>query len=98
MCISSKRHNVNLSFSLANNILNQSHEIKDLGVVFDSKLSFSSHISGIIGKAKQRLFLLNKCFLTKDPDILILAYKTYVLPLFDYCSQILSPYQSTGIA
>ena len=98
MCISSKRHNVNLSFSLANNILNQSREIKDLGVVFDSKLSFSFHISGITGKAKQRPFLLNKCFLTKDPDILILAYKTYVLPLFDYCSQILSPYQSTGIA
>jgi len=47
--------------------------VKDLGVLFNARLDFSNHITAIILKSKQRLFWLNKCFLTKDPDMLLLA-------------------------
>ena len=40
---------------------------------------------------------MHKCFLTKDPIVLILAYKTYVLPILDYCSVVWSPHEITDI-
>lgn len=76
----------------------QINETKDLGVLFDSKLNFSEHISAIIGKAKQRIFLIRKCFASSNSDALILAFKIYVLPILDYCSQVWSPHCLTDIA
>jgi len=78
-------------FRLSNSALVKVTKVKDLGVIFNNHLSFKDHINSIIGKAKQRLYLLTKCILTKDPTSLILAYKTYILPIFDYCSPIWSP-------
>ena len=37
-------------------------DVLDLGVTFNSKLNFSDHISSIISKAKQKLFLVKKIF------------------------------------
>src|ERR1043165_60196 len=45
-------------FVLSNNELHEVHEITDLGVLFDNHLSFYAHITGIIARAKQRLFLI----------------------------------------
>ncbi len=67
------------------------NEVLDLGVNFNSKLNFSDHISTIIAKAKQRLFLLKKIFISRNPQILIFAYRTYVVPLLEYCSQVWNP-------
>jgi ribonucleases P/MRP protein subunit RPP40 len=82
-----------VDFVLAGNHISEVHEIRDLGVIFDDNLSFTNHISSIIGKARQRLFLLRKSFITKDVGILILAFKTYVLPILEYCSPVWSPCQ-----
>jgi hypothetical protein len=66
-------------------------KFKDLGVHFDSNLSFNSHISNIVTTAKQRLFLLFRCFITKDMKSLLLGYKSYILPIISYCSPVWSP-------
>lgn len=66
-------------------------EIRDLGVFLDSKLTFTSHISQIVAKAKQRSFLLFRSFLTKDAKSLMQGYKSYILPILNYCSPIWSP-------
>ena len=73
------------------------HEIKDLGILFDSNLSFSAHISCIIARAKQRLFLLYKSFLTKDTILLVKAFTVYVRPLLEYCSQVWSPHTKRDV-
>ena len=65
---------------------------RDLGVIIDSKLSFVPHIQEIVEKAKQRMALLLRTFLTKDPHCLMSAFKSYILPIVDYCSQIWSPH------
>lgn len=88
---------VSNDFYLSGQILSESHENKDLGVLFDCNLSFATYITSITGKAKQRLYLLNKSFITKDPDTLIFAFKTYILPILDYCSPIWSPWHIADI-
>ena len=91
MLISNRAPTQNLSFTLCGLDLTQVDEVKDLGVLFNSKLSFSSHVSEIVAKAKQRLFLLRKCFTCCDCSTLILAFKTYIIPMLEYCSPVWSP-------
>jgi hypothetical protein len=67
-------------------------EIRDLGVIVDSKLTFASHIAKIVSTAKQRAALLFRAFVTREIKFLIIAYKSYILPILDYCSPIWSPH------
>ena len=64
--------------------------IRDLGVLIDSKLTFKAHINNIIHKAFIRLSL--KCFRSRDKRILTRAYCTYVRPILEYCSPVWSPH------
>ena len=66
-------------------------ELKDLGIIIDQKLTFSSHIIEMVAKAKQRIFLLFRTFRTRDRAPLLIAYKSYILPLVNYCSSVWSP-------
>jgi Reverse transcriptase (RNA-dependent DNA polymerase) len=84
-------------FTLCNVAIPELPEVKDLGVIFDNKLSFDSQITSVISRSKQQLFLLRRSFVTKDPCILVLAFKTYILPLLDYCSPIWAPSHITDI-
>ena len=67
-------------------------KIRDLGVVFDQKLKFGEHISMVVANAKQRMSLLLRCFKTKDPFYLMIGFKSFILPLVEYCSPVWSPH------
>jgi len=66
--------------------------VADLGVTVDCSLKFSAHINKIARKASTRCYLLKKCFLSKDTDTLLRAFKTYVRPLLEYNSPVWSPH------
>ena len=68
------------------------HQVKDLGVVFDDKLNFSSHVSYIVSKANSMLgFLKRNSTDFKDPYTLKAIYCSLVRPLLEYCSVIWCP-------
>src|SRR5271163_479582 len=83
-----------MRFEVADAALPRVLDVLDLGVNFTSRLNFTNHISITIAKAKQRLFLLKKSFLSKNPKILIMAFKTYIVPLLEYCSPVCNPQKS----
>jgi hypothetical protein len=85
------------NFTLAGSLIDEVHDVRDLGVIFDDDLSFTTHINATVGKARQRLFLIRKSFLTKNVSALILAFKTYILPILDYCSPVWCPSQLPDI-
>jgi len=66
-------------------------ELKDLGVILDARLKFSPHITQMVARAKQRLFLLFRAFNTREIEPLLCAFKSYILPLVNYCSTVWSP-------
>jgi hypothetical protein len=72
--------------------LNNVDLIRDLGVLVDSKLKFNAHIAKIVSTAKQRSSLIFRAFLTRESKFLIIAYKSFILPLLEYCSPIWSPH------
>ena len=51
----------------------------------------------MIAKAKQHLFLLKKTFRSRNPGLLILSFKTYVIPLLEYCCQVWNPQNDSDI-
>ena len=67
--------------------------VKDIGVTIDCNLKYSKHIDNIVGRARQRVGLLFKCFVTRDADTLLRAFKVYIRPIFEYASNIWSPTQ-----
>ena len=72
-------------------------ETRDLGVLVDNHLSFSGHIRATVGKAKQRIYLLFKCFASRNMSLRLKAYVSYILPIFDYCSSAWSPCKLSDI-
>ena len=66
-------------------------ELKDLGVILDTRLKFSPHISQMVARAKQRLSLLFRSFQSREIVPMLCAFKSYILPLVSYCSTVWSP-------
>ena len=98
MLISNRCDLIRESFTLNEVELEGASEVKDLGILFTKNLNFTNHITSIIGKAKQRLFLIHKSFITCDPAALIKAFKVCLRPLLEYCSQVWSPHHITEIS
>ena len=65
--------------------------VRDLGVLIDSDLKFSSHIEAMVTKAHQRASLILRCFKCRDPVLLYRAFVTHVRPILEYNCQVRSP-------
>ena len=85
------RHNLSYDYAIDGVTLPNVREVRDLGVIIDSKLSFSAHYAQIVSKAHQRACMINRCFKSKDPHLLFRAFNTYVRPLIEYCSPVWAP-------
>ena len=65
-----------------------SNTISDLGVEIDNLLSFETHIHNMVSTANRRIYLIRRCFLSKDVSCLTKAYVVFVRPLLEYCSPV----------
>jgi hypothetical protein len=77
--------------------ISASDVVRDLGVSFDSFLSFSPHILSIVSSAKVTIYRLFRTFVTRNINALLKAYTSYVRPLLEYCSPVWSPHQISNI-
>ena len=67
--------------------------IKDLGVFFDSQLTFSEHIHQKNNKAYSMLGIVKINFIHMDPRTFIPLYKALVRPHVEYANSVWSPYK-----
>jgi len=65
---------------------------RDLGVIVSRDLSPSLHISNIVAKAHKRTSAIYRAFRSRNADLLVRAYLTYVRPLVEHDFVIWSPY------
>ncbi|EYB81098.1 hypothetical protein Y032_0392g572 [Ancylostoma ceylanicum] len=80
-----------MPYIVSGTILKNCNEIKDLGIHFNSKLSFDTHIRHVINRSFAALFTIFRNIRSNDSLLLIKLYKCYVLPLLEYASQVWSP-------
>jgi hypothetical protein len=79
--------NENYKLALFNDMISPETKAKLLGVEFDSKLCFETHIAEICGRENRRINVLR--VLSRSgikSNVLITLYKIYVHPLFEYGS------------
>jgi ribonucleases P/MRP protein subunit RPP40 len=86
------------TFYIGGNILKEFLCVKDLGLQYNGQVNFSQHIKSIVSKAKQRCYVIRKCFCSSDISIMKAAFKSYVRPLIEYCSPVWSPHTLQDIA
>ena len=86
------RHSYEMWDSDSYKVLETCEEEKDLGVVFDSALSFDAHIQKAISRANQVLGLIRRAFTYIDKQMFLNLYKAMVRPLLEYGNLIWCPY------
>jgi len=67
-----------VNISLSGTALPHVTSCRDLGVTVSSDLSFSTHINNIVAKAHQCANAIHRYFISRNTDLLIHAYLTYV--------------------
>ena len=67
-------------------------DMRDLGIIIDSKLKFHAHSDSVTNKANGTLGLIYKVFECKDADIILNLYKSLVRPQLEYNNAIWGPH------
>ena len=70
---------------------------KDLGVIFDEKLTFRDHIHEKVHKAYAMLGIIKRNFKYISINNFILLYRSIVRSLLDYCVSVWVPYKKGDI-
>ena len=85
-------------FSLQGQFLETVSEFSDLGVLMTSDFKFASHCSAVSRKAVQRAGHVWRVFRnSKNPDLLMRAFKTYVRPVLESSTCIWNPHYDKDI-
>jgi len=86
------------SYSIDNFPLPKHSSVKDLGVIFDDRLSFDLHITHIVSKAYRSLgFVLRNTVDFRNPCSIKILYTSLVRPILEYCSPVWNPYHHSQI-
>lgn len=71
--------------------------IRDLGIFYDSKLSFQKHVDQKYASAMSIINLIFRAFSTRKISTYLRLYKTFVLPILEYLSPLWSPSEKASI-
>jgi ribonuclease P/MRP protein subunit RPP40 len=77
--------------------LARDHQINDLGVLMDEKLTFREHINAKISKAYQMIGIIKRNFRYLTIPTFTLLYKSVVRSHLDYCNSVWTPYKKGDI-
>ena len=92
MSFSRKSDPIVFNYNLDNCLLNRPEFVKDLGVIFDTKLTFSRHIEECVAGAYKSLgFILRNSRDFKSLSTLRLLFITFVRSKLEYASIVWSP-------
>ena len=83
---------VSHSYRINGQLLQKQREIRDLGVLLDTKLTFKTHYEDIIKRANRTLgllFTMTREF--NDPVCVKTLYCALVRPILEYCSIVWCP-------
>ena len=74
-----------------NNIIVEKEAVTDLGVLMSNNAKFSAHIQNVCSSIKNLSGWVLRTFKSRSKLVLLTTWKSLILPLHDYCSQLWSP-------
>ena len=72
-------------------IISEKDHLRDLGVTMSADSSFKQHIDKMCQSAKNMCAWILRTFQSRSPELMLTLWKSMVIPILDYCSQLWSP-------
>ena len=72
-------------------IIDSKEHVRDLGVTVSADGSFREHIRKVCQSARNMCAWILRTFSDRREDLMLTTWKSLVLPILDYCSQLWSP-------
>ena len=72
-------------------VIDTKEHVKDLGVTMSSDGTFDTHIKNICQSARNMCSWILRTFTDRSHDLMLTMWKSLVLPILDYCSQLWCP-------
>ena len=72
-------------------IIAEKQHLRDLGVTMSADGTFKQHINNICQSARNMCSWILRTFESRSPDLMLTLWKSLVIPILDYCSQLWSP-------
>uniref|UniRef100_A0A6P7G7I2 Uncharacterized protein LOC114336755 n=1 Tax=Diabrotica virgifera virgifera TaxID=50390 RepID=A0A6P7G7I2_DIAVI len=92
MSYTQKINNIHFDYKVNNILLSSTSDFKDLGVIFDSKLTFSTQINTVVSKATKSLgYIIRSCRDVTSVEALRSLYFGLVSSKLNYCSVVWNP-------
>jgi hypothetical protein len=99
MSFSLKKENIRFDYTLSLNLLNRPETIKDLGVIFDRNLSFTSHIDHVVFDSMKQLgFLIRNLRDFQSSRTLTMLFNAFVRSTLHYACIIWQPHYNIQAA
>ena len=92
-----KQHEYSMGKGDSTNKIENTKEEKDLGVLFDNELRFTSHIQEKVKKANQTVGIIRNTFQCLDKEVFLPLYKSLIRPHLEYAAIIWRPYLKKDI-
>ena len=92
------KNTLSFAYSIDDANFERVDKVKDLGIIFDSILTFAPHIEYIISKSTKMLGFVKRVTTDfRDINCILYLYKTLILTNMTYCSQIWSRFTNIMI-
>lgn len=79
-----------ITVSVNQSLIKRVKSTKCLGVIIDEELKWTDHVDYVTKVVQSKLAILRRAKPCVPPDVLKTMYNAFVLPHFDYCSQVWS--------
>lgn len=96
-CVYYGHNNQKNPYMLNNSILPQNVHMRDLGVIMQANNHFNLNVDNTVAKSLKAWFACLRTLCSHNKDMLLLVYKTYVLPILEFASSVWSPHLQKDI-
>ena len=69
----------------------RNYVVKDLDVITNCNITFREHIDSIVTSSRIEIGILLRTFQTREKDLMIKSFKTYIRSRLEYCCSVCSP-------
>lgn len=95
---SRKKQHILHSYTLSGEVIKRVSQVKDLGVILDTQLSFKQHVDYAVGKASRVLgFIFRTAKEFTDIYCLKSLYCSLSRSILEYCSVVWTPHYNNGV-
>nr|CAH7727822.1 unnamed protein product [Callosobruchus chinensis] len=98
VCYTKKSNPLRFTYRIGQAILSGQEQIRDLGILFDQKMSFSPHIESTVSSSNRMLGFIIRNGRQFSTSVLKILYTSYVRSKLEYGVLIWYPYYATHIS